>query len=85
MDDKEAASWRDAAEMMVIPYDEERGIHPQAEGFLEHDYWDFAQTSANEYPLLMHFPYVDLYRRQVVKQADLVLAVFTRPDAFTEE
>ncbi len=85
VNDEEAASWCNAAETMVIPYDAERGIHPQAEGFLEHDDWDFAQTSPDQYPLFLHFPYFDLYRKQVVKQADLVLAMFTRPDAFTDE
>jgi alpha,alpha-trehalose phosphorylase len=85
VDDEESASWRDAAQMMVVPHDAERGIHPQAEGFLEHDRWDFAQTSPSQYPLLLHFPYFDLYRKQVVKQADLVLAMFARPDAFTDE
>jgi alpha,alpha-trehalose phosphorylase len=35
--------------------------------------------------LMLHFPYVDLYRKQVVKQADLVLAMQLRPDAFTPE
>jgi alpha,alpha-trehalose phosphorylase len=85
VDDEEAASWRDAAQKMVIPYDAERGIHPQADGFLDHAPWDFAQTSPSEYPLLLHFPYFDLYSKQVVKQADLVLAMFTRPTAFTDE
>ncbi len=85
VDDEEAASWRDAAQTMVIPYDAERGIHSQAEGFLDHDRWDFAHTSPDQYPLLLHFPYFDLYRKQVVKQADLVLAMFARPDAFTDE
>ena len=45
--------------------------------------WDFKATDASQYPLLLHFPYFDLYRRQVVKQADLVLAMHTRGDAFT--
>ncbi len=85
VDDEEAASWRDAARLMVIPYDADRGIHPQADGFLDHARWDFARTSAGQYPLLLHFPYFDLYRKQVVKQADLVLAMFARPDAFTDE
>jgi alpha,alpha-trehalose phosphorylase len=37
------------------------------------------------YPLLLHVPYFDLYRKQVSKQADLVLAMQLRPDAFTPE
>jgi alpha,alpha-trehalose phosphorylase len=85
VDAEEAASWRDAAQSMVIPYDDELGVHPQAEDFLEHDRWDFHNTPPEKYPLLLHFPYFDLYRKQVVKQADLVLAMFTRPDSFTDE
>ena len=37
VDDEEAAAWRDAAEAMVVPYDEALGVHPQAEGFTEHE------------------------------------------------
>jgi alpha,alpha-trehalose phosphorylase len=85
VDAEEAASWRDAAQSMVIPYDDELGVHPQAEDFTEHDRWDFQNTSSDQYPLLLHFPYFDLYRKQVVKQADLVLAMFMRADAFTDE
>jgi alpha,alpha-trehalose phosphorylase len=85
VDPEEAAGWRDAAHTMVIPYKADWGIHAQAEGFLEHDIWDFERTSAEQYPLLLHFPYFDLYRKQVVKQADLVLAMFLRGDAFSDE
>jgi alpha,alpha-trehalose phosphorylase len=85
VDDEEMASWRDAAQSMFIPWDETLGVHPQAEGFTEHARWDFASTKADQYPLLLHFPYFDLYRKQVVKQADLVLALERRGDMFTEE
>ena len=68
---------------MVIPYDERLGVHPQAEGFTDHQAWDFADTPPEHYPLLLHYPYFDLYRKQVVKQADLVLALHLRGDAFT--
>ncbi|MGA9309429.1 MAG: glycosyl hydrolase family 65 protein [Pseudonocardiaceae bacterium] len=85
VDAEEAASWRDAAADMVVPYDEKLGVHPQAEGFTEHAMWDFAGTTPDQYPLLLHFPYFDLYRKQVVKQADLVLAMHLCPEAFTDE
>jgi alpha,alpha-trehalose phosphorylase len=85
VDEEEAASWRDAAEAMSVPYDESLGVHQQAEGFTRHQAWDFAGTSPGQYPLLLHFPYQDLYRKQVVKQADLVLAMQLFPDAFTAE
>ncbi|MCG5433813.1 family 65 glycosyl hydrolase [Mycobacterium sp. MYCO198283] len=85
VDDEERASWRDAADAMYIPYDDELGVHPQADNFTKHDGWDFANTPPDKYPLLLHYPYFDLYRRQVVKQADLVLAMHLRGDAFTAE
>jgi alpha,alpha-trehalose phosphorylase len=83
--EEEAASWRDAAEQMTIPYDESLEVHPQAEGFTSHQIWDFDRLTADDYPLLLHFPYFDLYRKQVVKQTDLVLAMFSRGDAFTDQ
>jgi alpha,alpha-trehalose phosphorylase len=85
VDAEEMASWRDAASSMRIPYDEVLGVHPQSEGFTDHQVWDFAGTKPDMYPLLLNVPYFDLYRKQVSKQADLVLAMQLRPDAFTPE
>jgi alpha,alpha-trehalose phosphorylase len=82
---EEAASWRDAAAAMYIPFDERLGVHPQHEGFTDYARWDFKNTPEDHYPLLLHYPYFQLYRKQVVKQADLVLAMHLRPDAFTAE
>ena len=81
----EVREWRQAADAMTIPYDSALGVHPQAEGFTSHDVWDFAATNKSHYPLLRHFPYFQLYRKQVVKQADLVLAMQLHPEAFTAE
>jgi alpha,alpha-trehalose phosphorylase len=83
--EEEAASWRDAAKTMTIPYDDELGVHQQSEGFTRLAEWDFAATRAEDYPLLLNFPYFDLYRHQVIKQSDLVLAMHWRGDAFTAE
>ncbi|MDQ2844855.1 MAG: family 65 glycosyl hydrolase, partial [Actinomycetota bacterium] len=83
VDAEEMARWRDAAAAMFIPYDEALGVHPQSEGFTSHQPWDFASTTAEQYPLLLHFPYFDLYRKQVTKQADLVLAMHLRGQSFT--
>jgi alpha,alpha-trehalose phosphorylase len=85
VDDEESAAWRDAAEAMMIPYDQTLGVHPQADGFTDHQRWDFEALKPEDFPLLLHFPYFDLYRKQVVKQADLVLAMHVRGDAFSHE
>ena len=82
---EETASWRDAAAAMFIPYDESLQVHPQADGFTQHEVWGFDSTPPENYPLLLHYPYFDLYRKQVVKQADLVMALAFVGDAFTAE
>jgi alpha,alpha-trehalose phosphorylase len=81
----EVRTWRAAADRMVIPYDETLGVHPQCDEFTCYAPFDFEATSADDYPLLLHFPYVDLYRKQVIKQADLVLAMHLCGDCFTPE
>ncbi|HET9073114.1 MAG TPA: glycosyl hydrolase family 65 protein [Solirubrobacteraceae bacterium] len=85
VDLEEIAAWRDAAEAMVVPYDERLGVHPQSEGFTAHDRFDFTRAGPEQYPLMFHFPFFDLYRKQVVKQADLVLALHLCGDAFSLE
>jgi alpha,alpha-trehalose phosphorylase len=81
----EVALWQRAADEMRIPFNEALGVHEQSEGFTHHEEWDFAGTTPDQYPLLLHFPYFDIYRKQVVKQADLVMALHLRGDAFTPE
>jgi alpha,alpha-trehalose phosphorylase len=85
VDVEESSAWRDAADQMSIPFDQAVGVHSQAERFTQHRVWDFAHTSPGQYPLLLNFPYFDLYRKQVVKQADLVLAMHLRSDEFTPD
>ncbi len=85
VNDEEVADWRRAAEKMFIPYDERLGVTPQDDAFTKHEVWDFAHTAPDQYPLFLHFPYFDIYRKQVVKQADLVLAMQLHSDAFTLE
>lgn len=80
---EETAAWRDAADAAHIPYDDELGVHPQCQGFTTLAEWDFSTNTS--YPLLLHEPYVRLYPAQVLKQADLVLAMQWQSHAFTAE
>ena len=82
---EEVEGWTEAAESMTIPYDDRLQVHQQSEGFTHHAEWDFEATPPERYPLLLHFPYFDIYRKQVIKQADLVLAMHLRGDAFSPE
>ncbi len=70
---------------MLLPFNRELGVYEQSEGFTRYAPWDFDATPPEKYPLLLNYPYFDLYRLQVVKQADLVLAMYLCPSAFEPE
>ena len=78
----ETKRWIRAADAMFLPYDDEVGIHPQDDNFLEREPWDFENTPADHYPLLLHYHPLVIYRHQVLKQADVVLAMALRSDQF---
>jgi len=81
----EVYQWRHAAEQMYLPFDEKLGIHPQDDDFLDEEPWDFASTPDDKYPLLLHYHPLNLYRHQVIKQADTVLALFLLGNEFSAE
>jgi alpha,alpha-trehalose phosphorylase len=81
----EIDNWRRAAELMCLPYDAELGIHPQDDSFLGKDVWDFEHTPTDHYPLLLHYHPLKIYRKQVIKQADVALAMFLLGDKFSSE
>jgi alpha,alpha-trehalose phosphorylase len=85
LEDAELELWQRAADLMYVPYDKERGLHLQDEGFLDLERWDFENTPPEDYPLLLHYHPLVLYRHQVIKQADVVLATFLLGDLFTAE
>lgn len=85
LQDSEVEEWIHAAESMYIPYDEELKIIPQDDSFLEREPWDFHNTPREHYPLLLFYHPLNIYRKQVIKQADVILAMFLLGDAFSAE
>ncbi len=81
----EIRQWRRSASKVHLPFDVGLQVHKQATQFTDHELWDFSRCKTDHYPLFLHFPYFDLYRKQVVKQADLVLAMHLFGEAFTQE
>jgi alpha,alpha-trehalose phosphorylase len=77
--------WKNAADRMYVPYDDERSLYLQDDGFLDRQPWDFENTPADKYPLLLHFHPLVIYRHRVIKQADVVLATFLLGDEFSFE
>ena len=83
--ENEIGEWKKAADSMYIPFDEERGIHPQDDDFLNKEVWDFENTPLDKYPLLLHYHPLVIYRYQVIKQADVALAMYLLGHEFTLE
>jgi alpha,alpha-trehalose phosphorylase len=81
----EIEAWWRAADAMYVPYDERLGIHLQDSDFLDHPTWDFENTPSERYPLLLHYHPLTIYRHQVIKQADVVLAMFLLGNEFPAE
>ncbi|SES89533.1 alpha,alpha-trehalose phosphorylase [Natronincola peptidivorans] len=85
LDEKEVTDWGKAAASMYIPYDPDLGIYPQDDSFLEKKKWDFHNTPKENYPLLLHYHPLVIYRHQVLKQADTILALFLLGNQFKRE
>jgi alpha,alpha-trehalose phosphorylase len=85
LDWEEVEEWRRCAEGMAVPFDEGLGIHPQDDLFLDREAWDLSRTPDELRPLMLHYHPLVIYRFQVVKQADVVLALFLHGDRFTAE
>jgi alpha,alpha-trehalose phosphorylase len=70
---------------MHVPFDRRRGINPQDANFLEREVWDLEATPPERFPLLLHYHPLVIYRHQVIKQADVVLAMVLVGDEFPLE
>jgi alpha,alpha-trehalose phosphorylase len=85
LEPSEVEGWMRATESMYVPYDEKRNIIPQDDSFLDREPWDFRNTPREHYPLLLFYHPLNIYRKQVIKQADVVLAMFLLGNAFSAE
>lgn len=83
--DHEPAQWRRCAAAMTIPYEEHLGVHPQDFHFLEREMWDLENTPMTKRPLLLNYHPLVIYRFQVLKQADVVLALYLQGEEFPIE
>jgi alpha,alpha-trehalose phosphorylase len=85
LDVSEIGEWKKAADKMYVPFDKERGIHPQDDSFLDREVWDLKNTPPDKFPLLLFYHPLVIYRHQVIKQADVMLTMFLLGQEFTVE
>ncbi|MPZ51639.1 MAG: glycoside hydrolase family 65 protein [Acidimicrobiia bacterium] len=83
--DSEPARWRRTADMMHVPHHDLLGITAQDDNFLDKEPWPFDETPEENYPLLLHYHPLVIYRFQVLKQADVVMAMYLLPGEFDDE
>jgi alpha,alpha-trehalose phosphorylase len=84
IDDAERKLWQAAADRMQLPFDERLQVYSQDNDFMTLEAWDWT-TPRSKYPLLLNFHPLVIYRHQVLKQADTVLAMFLQWQDFTAE
>ena len=85
LESSELEAWRRAADNIYVPYDEKLKIIPQDDSFLDREVWDLKNTPSDHYPLLLFYHPLNIYRKQVIKQADVILAMFLLGDTFPLE
>lgn len=83
LEEEEVLAWQNAADKMYVPYDRKLGVHPQDEDFLDLEIWDIKKTPRSHFPLLLNYHPLVIYRHQVIKQADIVLAMLLLGNEFT--
>lgn len=81
----EIQEFQKAGERMYLPYDRELGICAQDDSFLQKERLNLQEIPKDRFPLLLHYHPLFLYRHQVCKQADTVLAHFLFEDLTDEE
>ncbi|MGO1355870.1 glycoside hydrolase family 65 protein [Alkalibacterium gilvum] len=81
----ELENWKNAQKKMFLPYDEEQGLTMQDDSFFHKEVWDLKHTPKEKFPLLLHYHPLTIYRYQVNKQADTILAQFIFSHAFSHD
>jgi alpha,alpha-trehalose phosphorylase len=85
LEPSDVEEWKRAAECMYVPYSERLNIIPQDDSFLDREPWDFQNTSCDNYPLLLFYHPLNIYRKQVIKQADVILVMFLLGNQFSDD
>ena len=84
LSDSEIEDWSEAAGRMYIPYDDALSIHKQDDSFLYRNPIDMDKVARNtDIRDIMH-P-LNLWRIQVIKQADVVLMDYMLPEVSTKD
>lgn len=83
--EEELAKWKDIAENMYFPVDEELGIFVQHDTFLDKDLMPVSDIPTSDLPLNQHWSWDKILRSCFIKQADVLQGIYFFNDTFTKE
>lgn len=83
LEETELEHWKKAAQNIYLPYDPELGLYAQDDSFFAKEVW--SEDKELKRPMLLHYHPLVIYRYQVCKQADVVLALFLLGQRFELE
>lgn len=83
--DEEIVAWKKAADNMYLPYSKELDIIPQDDSFLYKERITVDEIPQDQFPLLLHWHYLNIYRYQICKQPDVLLLMFLQREKFTKD
>ncbi|WPX09170.1 glycoside hydrolase family 65 protein [Anaerocellum danielii] len=85
LSEQEIDLWQKIADNMYLPYNAKLKIIPQDDSFIYKKRLDLSKIPEDQFPLLLHWHYLDIYRYQVCKQPDVLLLIYLLREKFTYE
>lgn len=81
----EQADWRNKADKMYLPYDEQTKLFEQHMGYFHLPHVDINAIPTTQFPLYSHWSYERIYRNDMVKQPDVLMFMMMYGSEFTQE
>ncbi len=81
----EVARWNDIIAKMYFPWDEQRKIFLQQDGFLDKELSLVSEINPNESPINQHWSWDRILRSPYIKQADVLQSLYWFEDQYDQE
>ena len=85
LQEAEKQDWKEKADAMYIPFDEETKLFEQHEGYFKLPHVDVDAIPVEDFPLYHHWSYDRIYRNDMIKQPDVLMFLLLFNSAFSEE
>ena len=83
--EEEKSHWKSIVDNMYLPYDEDRRIFPENDGFMDKDLIPVGEIPSDQLPLNQNWSWDKILRSPYVKQGDVIQGIWDFMDDFTPE